>query len=514
MNALGRPINGKSGAYTQRLWYPSTETVLPIPMKLTVSLFSIILFFVSGLIDVTAQNTNPGSVFTVNSVADTTDLIPGDGACLDAAGRCTLRAAIQEANSNGLSRDFIVFDLPDLSVIDLTLGDLTITENLIILGPGARHLTIERSYSPGTPNFRIFTIAAVYNAVVDIRLVKIQNGNSGSGDGGGICVQSGILKISEVTLTSNSGVNGGAITNYLGTLSVTRSLIDSNIASTRGGGLALVEGNGTTMVTNSTITNNSAPVGGGISDVSSFNPLVLVNVTIVGNTASADAQSVFAGAGSNVGFLNSIVGNNVPSSIISLRGSFRSMGHNIVTDARGSTGFINGANSDQVSDNNAIDPRLDILGDHGGQTDTFRLLPGSPAIDAGNNCVFTKSACVDVDLSLLTVYLHFDQRTGNSRFVGAAVDIGAAEFASVNVLSTNTFGIGGGGSKSAFYSGSFENLIDPTTNARFYRVFGTSNTPVFKNITGEIFVIEIKCKRKALAAGPYLVTPNESKYFS
>lgn len=39
------------------------------------------------------------SSFTVNSLLDTSDANPGDGFCDDGAGNCTLRAAIQEANS-------------------------------------------------------------------------------------------------------------------------------------------------------------------------------------------------------------------------------------------------------------------------------------------------------------------------------------------------------------------------------------------------------------------------------
>src|SRR5437867_1778102 len=39
------------------------------------------------------------SVFTVNSSADESDDVPGDGVCLTANGECTLRAAIQETNA-------------------------------------------------------------------------------------------------------------------------------------------------------------------------------------------------------------------------------------------------------------------------------------------------------------------------------------------------------------------------------------------------------------------------------
>ena len=37
--------------------------------------------------------------FTVDSTADSHDATPGDGTCADSSGRCTLRAAIEEANA-------------------------------------------------------------------------------------------------------------------------------------------------------------------------------------------------------------------------------------------------------------------------------------------------------------------------------------------------------------------------------------------------------------------------------
>ncbi|MBK8138506.1 MAG: CSLREA domain-containing protein [Chloroflexi bacterium] len=55
--------------------------------------------------------THPASAdtaYTVNTAADAVDATIGDGLCLTAAGKCSLRAAIQEANAN-----------PDLTVITL-----------------------------------------------------------------------------------------------------------------------------------------------------------------------------------------------------------------------------------------------------------------------------------------------------------------------------------------------------------------------------------------------------------
>jgi CSLREA domain-containing protein len=67
--------------------------------------------------------------FVVNSGADAVDATPGDKICLTAAGTCTLRAAIDEANRHS-GPDSINFAIPGIApqVIQLTLGKLTINQ--------------------------------------------------------------------------------------------------------------------------------------------------------------------------------------------------------------------------------------------------------------------------------------------------------------------------------------------------------------------------------------------------
>src|ERR1700682_1707889 len=48
-----------------------------------------------------------GLTFTVNANTDAVDVNPGDGVCATALGKCTLRAAVQEANAT-LGADTIV----------------------------------------------------------------------------------------------------------------------------------------------------------------------------------------------------------------------------------------------------------------------------------------------------------------------------------------------------------------------------------------------------------------------
>jgi hypothetical protein len=102
--------------------------------------------------------------------------------------------------------------------------------------------------------------------------------------------------------------------------------------------------------------------------------------------------------------------NGVAGSDPDLSGAFTSQGHNLLGIAGNSVGLAHGVNGDLVGSATApIDPRLGPLADNGGPTFTMALLPGSPAIDAGDDTLTGT-----------------DQR-GFPRKSGAHVDIGAFE---------------------------------------------------------------------------------------
>jgi hypothetical protein len=94
-------------------------------------------------------------------------------------------------------------------------------------------------------------------------------------------------------------------------------------------------------------------------------------------------------------------------------GSVNSQGHNLIGRNSGGVGLVNGVAGDLVgTDASPINPLLGDLGNYGGLTQTAPLLPGSPAIDAGDDSVFNS--------------LNTDQR-GAPRLAGSHVDIGAVE---------------------------------------------------------------------------------------
>ncbi len=116
--------------------------------------------------------TQAASTFTVNSLGDTPDAIL-NGVCADAGGQCTLRAAIQEANSNSGDADIINFSV--IGTINLT-GQLPNLTNMTINGPGSNLLTVRRNTGG---DYRIFTINGQFITVNHLRANRNQRQNSG-----------------------------------------------------------------------------------------------------------------------------------------------------------------------------------------------------------------------------------------------------------------------------------------------------------------------------------------------
>lgn len=430
-----------------------------------------------------------GTLLTVNNNGDTHDANAGDGFCADSNGNCTLRAAVEEANANPIFLDGINFALPIASTIDLTLGELTLSTHIYIAGPGARWLTVQRSSAQGTADFRIFKVSSAntFPYPTTIRGLTIKNGKTTS-DGGAVFTDYGsVLQLTEVAVTNNTSASGAIFS--AGVLLVTRSVINSNTGTgTFSGGITHVNPQGTSVITNSTITNNSGNQGGGIYNTGS---LLLVNNTVSHNTATTTATSVMNDSNGTVNILNTIIGMDSSLTVSSLSGAFNSLGNNLITDARNSTGFTNGTNGDQVSNNNAINALLGTLADNGGQTDTRALLDGSPAINAGNSCVYnTPCSLPSLPINFL---LTTDQRQNNLRRGGAAVDVGAYEYQGNGFITSVMLGTQSNRNRTG---GSLAILTAGSTNEKQTRISNPFGNHLFPNLFfGEVYFIELKPKR-------------------
>lgn len=162
-------------------------------------------------------------------------------------------------------------------------------------------------------------------------------------------------------------------------------------------------------VSNSTLSANSASNGGGIYNGAT---LTVTASTLSGNSAvDGGGIDIFAGVAH---IQNTIVAGNTAGSRPDLDGASDSLGHNLIGDGTGGSGFTD---TDLVGTAaNPIDPLLGPLQDNGGPTQTMALLSDSPAIDAGDNAGASQ----------------WDQRGPNfRRIVNYTTDIGAFEIQSI-----------------------------------------------------------------------------------
>ena len=214
------------------------------------------------------------------------------------------------------------------------------------------------------------------------------------GAGGGVGAGSTLTLVSSEVSHNTADFVGGGIHNS-GLLELTRSTIHENIAAD-GGGIRN-DTAGTVIVINSTIRGNSVSGGSG-GGVDNDGLLTITNGTITDNS-SANGGGIFNGG--TVDLVNTIVAINKFGDDCSPDG-FTSLGHNLDSDGTCSL--------TDPTDLPNTDPLLGPVEDNGGPTQTYALVEGSPAIDAGND-----SAAPDTD------------QRGVTRPQGAASDIGAVE---------------------------------------------------------------------------------------
>lgn len=229
--------------------------------------------------------------------------------------------------------------------------------------------------------------------------------NTSSNTGGGISLTSSSLSMSYTTISGNKTINDGLGAGIL--LSYSKfSIINSTICTNGntpnstpddrlyissgvkgtiyGGGIYLASSNG--CINNTTIANNLAiKAGAGIYQcgISNNNIIKLINNTIAENHTDEDNG---AGITCHEGILrigNTIVAKNKGAQKSNdVRGTFESLGYNLIGNKYGSSGF--GKDDMCGSLSIPLDPMLESLADNGSSTMTMALLDGSPAINAGN----------------------------------------------------------------------------------------------------------------------------------
>ncbi|MBO9663430.1 choice-of-anchor Q domain-containing protein [Dokdonella sp.] len=412
--------------------------------------------------------------------------------------QCTLRDAIAAANTNAavagcasgdVGNDEIVFAPEVTGTIALTSGQLTISDKVIISGPGADALTIDAQGQS-----RLFDIEGDQETSYETTLsgLTLTGGRTtADGENGGAVRSMSAFHLVDSVVSGNSTAGANAVGGALATATTTEilrsritrnwtegygglaggvmvvfgaaSVVDSTIAGNwtqgdkaGGGGIVVfwywfdatfvnstlsdneTRGNGSqagalavggnAFLINSTVSGNRTLgdnaeggfIDGGAMSVSGN--ITLSNSTVVDNASvSAGGVAIAIAANPGTGLImatNSVIASTAEggaalcSKPLEVAGST----HNIATDAScGNDTLIGGV---PVA---AAALALAPLADNGGPTWTHALLPGSVAIDSGDD-----DACAAAPVGNLDQRSHPRPQDGNGDGT-AACDVGAYE---------------------------------------------------------------------------------------
>ena len=256
----------------------------------------------------------------------------------------------------------------------------TITASLSIVGPGADRLTLDAAHQSGI----LVTDAGATVAVSGLTLA-----DGAVAVGAAAVLSRGNLTLTGCELVGNSGHGpaGGAVAdlNRQSSAAFVDCTFTANTATGLGGAVYAVGGM-TMTLTDCTLTGNSAKDGGAIFS-GAF--LTLTDCTIVANTATAGTGGLANLRSATLS--NTIVAGNTnaagPSDLVNTFPSgttsptFGTYGSDNLIGTGGSGGLTDGTDGNQVGVANAgVAP----LANNGGPVMTMALLPGSPAINAGD----------------------------------------------------------------------------------------------------------------------------------
>ncbi len=219
------------------------------------------------------------TTFVVTSTADLVDASPGDGLCASDEGSCTLRAAVQEANTSPVVDTVTVpagtyrLTRPPEGGNEADTGDLDVIAPLVVLGAGAATTSVVGGPIPeGAPPEQLG---------MD-RLLEITD-------------TAGAVSLTGLTLRDGwSAEEGGAVSNAsAGTVTFTDVVVADSDSQGEGGGIHQLQG--ALNLVDSTVSGNTARGGGGLYVAGQLNPngvparATLTRTTLSGNTADTGA---------------------------------------------------------------------------------------------------------------------------------------------------------------------------------------------------------------------------------
>jgi CSLREA domain-containing protein len=257
--------------------------------------------FLAFLVCILAAVNISAATLVVTKTEDT-----NDGVC-DAD--CSLREAVAGAATDDTVVFSSLFNTPQ--TITLTLGQIAITRNLTINGPGQYILAIN-----GNNASRIFRISGGSN--VGVSGMKLTNGlASGVADavGGAVYLFASSLNLTNTIIANNvarqagqpATGSGGGIFVDSGSLTIVNSAINNNTAAAAplgGGGIYSIHG--TVSITDSTVNSNVNGGVRGLGDTSTPSDIIVNNCSFLNNIGSA----IQNGGSGRTTVIDSIIRNN------------------------------------------------------------------------------------------------------------------------------------------------------------------------------------------------------------
>ena len=278
-------------------------------------------------------------------------------------------------------------DFSGVTTVTLTSAQIDLNKNLTI--NGGTGVTITRG---GATEFRLFLVGTGFT--VDMTNLTLTNGGGPAASGGAIR-SNGTLRLAQCVFSGNAALSAGAIFSAGPLLTaVDCTFTGGSLAGGAGSAVYLDAGqsatftgctftdnsgystiatalNATLALTNCTIAGNTSPE----SIVELSGPLTAQNCTFSGNSGIWQSITVRNVAGANASVKNCLFSGTGTQFFVQSPGTLTSLGNNIC-----SSNLPNAVASDKINVATLVGP----LGSYGGLTQTCPLLPGSPAIDAGD----------------------------------------------------------------------------------------------------------------------------------
>lgn len=264
-------------------------------------------------------------------------------------------------------------------------------------------------------------------AGVNLNPYYVGNGGAGAAGGaggtGGAIRSLGALTLIGCTFHGNAagvgGVGGAGGVGGSNAANAPGGKGGDGAAGGAGGLGGAISSAGTLRLTSCTLSGNQAGLGGAGGAGGGSGPfrtyLAGAYAPLNGARGAAGAGGLGGGIqGGIAGMTNTLVALNTAAAAPDFSGAITSGWHNLLGRADGSSGLAHGVAGNLLGSASApINPQLGPLANNGGPTPTMALLPGSPAVAAGEDTL-----------------TGFDQRgPGFPRLIGTHVDIGAIESA-------------------------------------------------------------------------------------